>query len=196
MSGALLLLPVLLVAAPGMPTRVERPLFVKEGRWLLSVSASDWARADYAVNLGVAVSGAWYPRESDGVELDLGRYFSSLDGAAARLFEQTGFVPDVQRPAWTVLVGWRHTLGIGKLAFGAARDQILHFELQSALRLGAVRTDRAWNPELQVGPALLVRLSPWLHLGLEVCLVGSLEQRTSWTVPLGLAPRLSAGLTL
>jgi hypothetical protein len=134
--------------------------------------------------------------ESNGIELQAGRFWSQLNPAARRVFDETGFVPDAQRPTGGLWGAWRRSLGYGKLAMGGG-GLIVHFDLQGFARAGALFTDRGATPALSVGPAVLVRVGAHVWLQLDVGALGSLERRSRATafIPAALSS-LSLGVAL
>lgn len=193
--GALLAAgPESLPGTEGAPVRVERRLLLKRGHVFLTGGLTYLARGDYYLNPGLVASGSWYPIESGGLELRLGLFVSTLGSAGSEVFDRTGLVPEAHRPVALTAVGWRQSLGYGKVLVG--EDNLVHFDVQLAAHLGFLFTDRGVSPSPMAGPGLLLRLTPNLHAQLDVPVVLMFEQRSQGLLSLGVQPTLTLGVAL
>jgi hypothetical protein len=185
----------LLLAAPAAfaQVRVEPRALVKEKRWFLSAGASWLERRDYYESPGLAISGAYYLRESDAIEGQLGWFATYMADAGNQIFNSTGLVPDAQKPSSMLLAGWRHSLTYGKVAL---KESVVHFDVQMALHAGFLVTDRAWTPAADGSLGVLARLGPRWFGQLDLALMLSREQRSTAVFAAGVMPVLTVGVSL
>jgi hypothetical protein len=188
--------PVAVPGADGAPVRVERRLLLKKDKFFATGGLGYLSRGDYYTNPGLTVSGTFYPTELDGVEVKGALFLSSLSPAGLEVFERTGLVPDAHRPIALLALGWRRTLGYGKVLVGAETGRVLHFDVQATGHLGVTVTDRGLSPSALVGPGLLMRFTPSIHAQLDVPLAVALEQRSRGLLSLGVLPTLTVGVVL
>jgi hypothetical protein len=209
--SALLLAASLLAAAPappaepppplspgldGAPVRVERRLLVKNGHFFFTLGADYFIRGDYYVSPGLLASASYYPTERDGFDLKLGAFLSFMSPAAQVVFRSVGLVPDAQRPVALMVLGYRRSVGYGKVMLNGAFDSLLHFDLQLAGHAGLVITDRMASPAASVAPALLIRFSDRWFAQLDIELYASYETRQSSPLVVGILPTFMAGVVL
>lgn len=178
--------------ANGAPIRVENRLFAKAERWFVSAGPTYLVRGDYYESPGLTLSAAYYLRENDGLELDVGGFASFLDSGASNVFEQSGLVPDAHRPEAQVMAGWRHSFGFGKVLMG--EDSLWHFDVQGVARAGAILTDRGVDPTLTGGAEVLARFSDRYFGSFGFSALLSYEERTGSSVVFGLLPSLAVGV--
>ena len=183
-----------LPGAEGSPVRVERRLLVKKDHTFVTGGLGYLARGDYYNNPSLLVSGTRYFLESGGVELKLGLFLSSLNAAGSEVFDQTGLIPDAQRPVGLISAGWRQWLGFGKVLVGTGT--LVHFDVQAAAHVSLLFTDRGASPSPSLGPGLLLRLSPLVHAQLDVPLVATFEKRQRGFLSFGVMPTLTVGVVL
>lgn len=183
------------VDAPGIdgrPVRVERRQLVKARKSILGVAGAYYARGDYFITPGLQATWSHYLDERNGIEARAGFFVPFLTPAAQQVFTDLGFVPDVPRALGGVQFGYRRSLGYGKmLVFGTA-DSLVHFDLQLALHVGGVFTDRGFGPSLSAGPALLARIGPNWTLQADVAIAASLEA-AEFPVVFGVVPLVAVG---
>lgn len=177
----------------GVPIKVERRLLVTQQRWFFTGGMGYLSRGDYYTSPGLSLTAAHYPREGDAIEVRAHLFFSFLSPAAQDVFQQTGLVPDAQRPVSLVGAGWRHSFAYGKVLLG---ERVFHFDFQGAAHVGLSSTDKGTGLALMAAPGLLVRLDPRLHLQLETLVVASYEQRSRSFLALGLLPTVAIGVRL
>lgn len=190
------LLALLLTCALGASAeevRVERRLLVKENHLFASLGAAWFDRSDYFVSPGAALSIAYYPIESGGVEIRYLQLFSSLSGSAQTVYNLFQLSPDAQRPVALALAGWRQSLTYGKVAVAGAA---LHFDVQAALHAGALLTDRATAPAVAASVGVLMRVSRHVFGQLDLGLATTFEQRSFSGAAVGFLPVLSVGAEL
>lgn len=185
----------LLVSVPALAqTRVEPRLLIKERHVFLSGGVTWLERGDYYDSPGLIAQISWYPVEQHALELQLGGLFSFLSTSGQEVFRVAGLVPDAHMPAGFLLCGWRHTLAYGKAAIGS---QIVHFDLQSAVHVGTLITDRAWTPALSASGGVLVRMSERVFAQLDLGLLANYENRQkSSPLNFGFLPLLTLGAEL
>jgi hypothetical protein len=184
-------------AVPGLspaPVRVEPRLLVKERSTFVGLGATYLARGDYYTAPGLAASLSFYPRESDGFELKGSWFRATLSGAAQEVLNLTGLKPDAHRPRGALFAGWRRSIGYGKLLVGHRRSGLLHFDLQAAGHLGAVFTDRAITPALNLSPGLVMRVGDHFFSQLDVSLSVAIESRRNGSIAVGVQPTLLLGV--
>lgn len=164
----------------------RRHVFVVAGPTLLE-------RADYYVSPGISVQGAYFFTEDDGVELRATWLFSSVSASATEVLEHTKLELDAPQPIASVLVGWRHSLAFGKMQLGA---HVVHFDVLSALHVGALFTSRGPAPAVGLAPGVLVRITPRVFVLGELGALATWEQRVRGPLALGFVPTLSCGVSL
>jgi hypothetical protein len=180
--------------AEGEPVHVERRLLLKQGRVFATGGLGYLARGDYYSNPSLFASGTYYPGETGGVELKLALFLSSLGSAGTEVFERTGLLPDAHRPIALLAVGWRQSLGYGKVLVGSGG--LVHFDVQAATHLGFLFTDRGVSPSPMLGPGLLLRFTSRVHAQLDLPLVVSIEERSRSSLSVGTLPTLTVGVVL
>jgi hypothetical protein len=117
-----------------------------------------------------------------------------MSSSAQNVFTQTGVKPDAQMPDMRLVAGVRHSIGYGKLATG---DTVVHFDFQLAAHAGALFTDQAATPSLDIAAAVLARLSPHWFLQLDATVLANVEDRVrSSHLSLGFLPELAIGVSL
>ena len=190
------LLALLLACALGasaQEVRVERRLLVKEKHLFASLGATWFDRSDYFVSPGAALSVAYYPIESGGPEVRYVKLFSTLSGSARTVYDLFGLSPDAQRPLALALAGWRQSLTYGKVAVAGTA---IHFDVQGALHVGALFTDRATAPAVSGSLGVLVRVSPRVFAQLDLGIAATFEERVFSGAAAGFLPVLSVGAEL
>jgi len=180
----------------GAPVRVERRLLVKNGHFFFTLGADYFIRGDYYVNPGLLGSASYYLSEHDGFDFKLGAFLSFMSPAAEVVFRSVGLVPDAQRPVALMVVGYRRSVGYGKVMLNGMFDSLLHFDLQVAGHAGMVITDRMASPAASVAPGLLIRFNDRWFAQLDVELYASYETRQSGPLVLGILPTFVAGVVL
>jgi hypothetical protein len=207
---ALLLAASLLSAAPpapepppplspgldGVPVRVERRLLVKSGHFFFTLGADYFIRGDYYVNPGLLGAASFYVTERDGFDVKLGAFLSFMSPAARVVFDSVGLVPDAQRPVGLMVVGYRRSVGYGKVLLNGGMDSLVHFDVQLAGHVGMIITDRMASPAVSVAPGLLMRFSDRWFAQLDVEVYASYETRQSAPLVMGILPTLMAGVVL
>lgn len=191
MKLAFLLLAVAPAAAAQV--RVEQRLLVKEQHLFVSGGFTWFARGDYYNSPGAVLTAAWYPKEDDALELRAAAFAAFLNETANTVFQGTGFVPDAHKPSALLMLGWRHSLTCGKVALGSS---VVHFDLQSGVHGGLLKTDRSLEPALSLSMGLLARISSRFYGQFELALVGSREARSSTVLAAGVLPMLTVGFSL
>lgn len=207
--SALLLAASLLAAAPaaeppppaspgldGSPVRVERRLLQKNGHFFFTLGADYFIRGDYYVSPGMLLTASYYPSERDGFDLELGAFFSLISPPADAVFRSVGLVPDAQRPMGLMMLGYRRSVGYGKVMLNGALDSLIHFDLQVAGHAGIVITDRMASPSVSLSPALLIRVNERWFAQADVAVYASYETRQSSPLVIGILPMVTAGVTL
>lgn len=184
---------LLAVLASGSDTRVSRKVLVKEGHVFVSAGPTWLSRGDYYDNPGAVVSASTYFDERHGLELRVAGFASSLGRAAQEVFDATGTVPDAHRPIALATIGYRGAFGYGKFVVAGA---LIHFDLQASAHVGTLLTDRHFTPSAALGPGMLFRLGPTLHLQLDVPLTASVEKRRRGGAVFGVLPMLTLGARL
>jgi hypothetical protein len=180
----------------GPPVRVERRALVKVKKVFLTGGLSYLSRGDYYTSPGLTGNFTYYPLEQHGLEFNLNLFLSFISPGAIEIFSRTGLVPDAQRPVAQLNLGYRYTFGYGKAVVGPSLSGLIHFDVQAAGHLGLTITDRAANPTLGLGPALVVRFSKLWVMQLDVPLQFALEGRARSFFTLGVSPRLAMGVML
>ena len=185
----------LLPSAPALAeTRVEPRLLIKERHFFVSAGPTWLERGDYYDSPGLVAQISWYPVEQGGLDLQLAGLFSFLSTSGNEIFRVSGLVADAHMPKGFVLAGWRQTLAYGKLAVGSS---VVHFDLQGALHLGSLITDRAWTPALSASGGVLVRLGERVFGQLELGVLGNYEARKQASnFNVGFLPLLTLGARL
>lgn len=181
-------------APPPAPTHtVERRRFTKEGRVLVRSGFSYLSRGDFYTNPGLTLEGAWYPLEYLGVDIvSATLFFSSLGQTATRLREETGLLPDAQRPRARITTGARFSFAYGKLLVERL-GTVLHFDASVSLHAGAMVTDETTNFVADAG--LQVQVLAFSHLLVWVdgtWMVGN-EARANSSVASGLMGTAGVG---
>jgi hypothetical protein len=211
--SALLLAASLLAAAPapapaaepppplspgldGSPVRVERRLLLKNGHFFFTLGADYFIRGDYYVSPGLLGTASYYPTERDGFDFKLGAFLSFISPPADAVFRSVGLVPDAQRPVALMMVGYRRSVGYGKVMLNGALDSLLHFDLQVAGHAGIVITDRMASPSVSLSPALLIRVNERWFTQVDLEVYASYETRQSSPLVVGILPMLTAGVVL
>jgi hypothetical protein len=180
----------------GVPVRVERRLLVKNGHFFFTLGADYFIRGDYYVNPGLLASASFYATERDGFDIKLGAFLSFMSPAADVVFRSVGLVPDAQRPLGLLVVGYRRSVGYGKVLLTGAMDSLVHFDVQLAGHVGMIITDRMASPAVSVAPGLLMRFSDRWFAQLDVEVYASYETRQSAPLVFGILPTLMAGVVL
>jgi hypothetical protein len=184
----------LLAPAAFAQVRVEPRELVKDGRLFLSGGGAWLERHDLYSSPGVALTAAWYLRESDGLEARTAFFISNLSDAAQEIQTSTHLAPDAQKPVALLLAGWVHSLTYGKLA---TSNSVIHFDVQSGLHLGMLITDRATNPAASASLRAVLRLGVHGFAQVDVSLLASTEDRTGGSVfALGILPVFAFGWAL
>lgn len=176
----------------GVPVRVERRQLVKARKTLLGVAGAYYARGDYFITPGLQATWSHYLDERNGVEARAGFFMPFLTPAAQQVFTDLGFIPDVPRALGGVQFGYRRSLGYGKVLLFGTAESLVHFDLQLALHVGGVFTDRGFGPSLSAAPALLARIGPSWTLQADVAIVASLEA-AEFPVVFGVVPLVAVG---
>jgi hypothetical protein len=179
----------------GVPVRVERRLLEKANHFFFTGGADYFIRGDYYVSPGLMGTASWYATERSGFEVQAGLFVSFTSPAAQEVFDATGFVPDAQRPVFLCTLGYRHSLGYGKMMISGAPDSLVHFDFQLAGHAGFLVTDRAANVTASVGPSALVRFNSRLFVQVDLPVYVSFEQRHGWPIAVGVLPSVTGGVT-
>jgi hypothetical protein len=191
--AAVLLSLCLAAAAHAEDVRVEPRLLVKQHHLFASLGPTWLDRDDYYASPGLALSLAWYPIESGGVELRFARFFSSLTSSAQEVYDLVGLAPDAHRPVGLAQAGWRQSLTYGKVSVAGAA---IHFDVQAAFDAGLLFTDRATAPAFGASVGLLARMTRRIFAQLDLGALASFEQRQRAHAALGFMPMLSMGAEL
>ncbi|HZX93805.1 MAG TPA: hypothetical protein VFE90_04770 [Myxococcales bacterium] len=188
-----LVLAALLSPAAFAQVRVEPRLLVKDHRWFVSGGLTWLERGDYYNSPGFLAQASYYLRENDAVEVRAIVFASWLGSSADEVFQNTGLVPDAQKPVSLLAAGWRHSLAYGKVTTGSS---VLHFDLQGGADLGLLITDRAANPALLGFFGVAARLGNHLYGQFDLALMGSIESRSTTVFTMGFLPVLTLGAAL
>jgi hypothetical protein len=150
-------------------------------------------RRDFYVSPGLGLGGTYYLDEALGLEVQIARFFSSLNQAGQEVQHTYGALPDSRAPTWLFMAGARYALGYGKMMIGGV-DQVVHFQPQALVQLGAHVNDGSLGPSGRAGLGLLVHLTPRWFVRLDGALTIDLESRqTGSATVLGFLPSLVAG---
>lgn len=185
----------------GVPVKVERRQLVKARRTILGAGAAYFLRGDYFITPGLQATLSHYLDERNGLEGRAGFFVPFVTPAAQQVFSDLGFIPDVPAVLGGFQVGYRRSLGYGKVLMFGTADSLVHFDVQVAFHVGGVINARCgvggvceqgFGPSLSVAPALLARLGPSWTMQLDVALTGSLES-AEFPVVFGVLPLLAVG---
>ena len=166
------------ISAPEVTHKVDNRAMLKNERIAVRAGFSYLSRGDLRTNPGVSVEAGWYPRENVGIDfISATVFFSELTGTAAALREQTGLLPDSEKPLVRAMTGVRFSFAYGKLLFEEL-DAVLHFDASGSAHLGLLITDDAPNPAVDLGVALQVSVENRFLVWLEAGWFLSYENRT------------------
>jgi hypothetical protein len=150
-------------------------------------------RGDFYLSPGLRVGGTYFLAESMGVELQVSRFFSSLNHAAQQVEHDYGLLPDARRPTWLMVGGLRYAFGFGKMMLGGV-DHVVHFQPQALAQIGLHVHDGSLGPSGLAGLGLMVHVTPVWFVRLDGAMTVELESRLTGTATvLGFLPSLVAG---
>jgi len=150
-------------------------------------------RRDFYVSPGLRLGGTYFLSEALGVELQLSRFFSTLNHAAQEVVRDYGLLPDSRKPTWLLVGGLRYALGFGKMMIGGV-DHVVHFQPQALAQLGLHVHDGSLGPSGLVGLGLMVHVTPRWFVRLDAAMTVELESRIDGTATvLGFLPSLVGG---
>jgi hypothetical protein len=178
---------------PVADLRVQNRFATNAGTTQLFVGIDYFDRRDYYTSPGLRVGGTYYLGESLGVELQMSRFFSSLNHAATEVQHTYGLLPDSRAPTWLFLAGGRYALGFGKMMIGGV-NHVVHFQPQALAQVGLHVYDGSLGPSGMIGAGLLVHITPRWFVRLDGAMTVELESRIDGTATvLGFLPSLVGG---
>lgn len=178
---------------PSVTQRVEQRIFGKTGGVVGRAGFSYLSRGDFYNHPGISAELSYYPIEWIGVDLVTTVFFSHLNATAEALRRSTGLLPDSQKPIVRVAAGGRLAFAYGKLLIESL-GTVLHFDANLALHLGALKTDTAFNPALDLGLGLQIRAYQRLLVFTDLGWMISYESRTNTNFASGPMGTLGVGL--
>jgi hypothetical protein len=178
---------------PEAAVRVQQRYAVKANLIQIYGGFEYLSRGDFYNSPGLRVGGAYYLRESLGLEAQISHFWSSLDATAVEVKNMNGLLPDSHPPGWLVLAGARYSIGYGKLMVGGLGG-VIHFEPQAFLHGGFHDNGSEIGPSGDFGLGFLVFLMPRIFLRADVSVTLDWESRSGQTATVwGTLPALSVG---
>lgn len=176
---------------PQPAARVQARFAQKVHRVLLFAGGEYLSRGDFYNSPGVRLGATYYFLESLAGEVQLSRYWSSLNDSARQVLQMEGLLPDSRPPTWLGLMGARYSFGYGKILVGGG---VIHLEPQVFAHVGMHDYGGDVQPTGDAGLGLLVFLTTRLFTRVDVAVTLDRESRSNQAIAVwGALPALTVG---